>query len=58
MAKKAVLEVEDFNKVLNFVQDQKISTPGAVEAYAALISGNLMEIEVKEEPIKTDSTQG
>ena len=46
MAKKVVLEVEDYAKVLSFVSEQKISTPGAVEAFGILNAATLMDIRV------------
>lgn len=46
MAKKVVLEVEEFTKVLSFVSDQKLSAPGAVEAFKILNEATLMDITV------------
>lgn len=48
MAKKVVLEVEGFTKVLNFVSEQKISVPGAVEAFGILNTAILMDITITE----------
>jgi len=46
MANKAVLEVEDFKKVLEFVADQKVSVPNAPEVFNILKSALLMDITI------------
>ena len=44
MAKKVVLGVEEYTKVLSFVSDQKISVPGAIEAYKILLEASSVEL--------------
>ena len=50
MAKKVVLGVEEYAKVLSFVSDQKVSVPGAIEAFKILNEAILMEITVLPDP--------
>jgi hypothetical protein len=49
MVKKVVFEVEDYTKVLNFVSEQKVSSPGVTEVFKILNEAILMDIQVVEE---------
>ena len=50
MAKKVVLEVEGYTKVLGYVSGRKLRSPGAIEAFKILNEAILMEITVLPEP--------
>jgi len=46
MAKKVVLEVEGYTKVLGYVSGRKLRSPGAIEAFKILNEATLMDITV------------
>jgi len=50
MAKKVVLEVEGYTKVLGYVSGRKLRSPGAIEAFKILNEATLMDITVLPDP--------